>query len=270
MDEEEAFSRNVKIDDDFDKEMSVEVLKDKIDEVSKKIDSTQEKPANSSFNPEKEKLKIFLDTADVQQIRTANSWGVIDGVTTNPTLVSKTGRSFEECIKEIVSIVDGPISAEVISLDSEGMIKEARELAKIHRNINIKIPITPEGLKAIKILSQEGIKTNATLCFSANQAILVAKAGATFVSPFIGRLDDIGHDGMQVVRDIVQIYRNYGFETKVIVASIRHPLHVIEAAKCGADIATIPFDVLEKMVKHALTDVGIKRFLDDWAKVPKK
>ncbi len=270
MNGEETFKKKLKTDDDFDKEMGMEILKDKIDEISRKIDSTPEKPIDFSHKPEKKKFKIFIDTADVEQIKIANSWGVIDGVTTNPTLVSKTGRSFEECIEEIVSIVDGPISAEIISLDAEEMVKEARELAKIHKNINIKIPITPEGLKAIKILSQEGIKTNATLCFSANQAILVAKAGATFVSPFIGRLDDIGHDGMQVVRDIVQIYRNYGFETKVIVASIRHPLHVIEAAKCGADIATVPFDVLEKMVKHALTDVGIKKFLDDWAKVPKK
>ena len=270
MDGEETFRKKQQINDDFDKEMRIEVLKDKVDEISRKIDSTQEKPINLPPKNEKEKFKIFIDTADVEQIRIANSWGVIDGVTTNPTLVCKTGRSFEDCIMEIVNIVDGPISAEGISLDAEGMVKEARELAKIHENINIKIPITPEGLKAIKILSQEGIKTNATLCFSANQAILVAKAGATFVSPFIGRLDDIGHDGMQVVRDIVQIYRNYGFETKIIVASIRHPLHVIEAAKCGADIATVPFDVLEKMVKHSLTDVGIKKFLDDWAKVPKK
>jgi transaldolase len=270
MDKEETFSEKFKANDNFDKEMRMEVLEDKMDEISRKIDSMPEKPTDLPTKPEKEKFKIFIDTADVEEIRTANSWGVIDGVTTNPTLVSKTGRSFEECIKEIVSIVDGPISAEVVSLDTEGMVKEARELSKIHKNINIKIPITPEGLKAIKILSQEGIKTNATLCFSANQAILVAKAGATFVSLFIGRLDDIGHEGMQVVRDIAQIYRNYGFETKVIVASIRHPLHVIEAAKCGADIATVPFDVLEKMVKHALTDIGIKRFLDDWAKVPKK
>jgi len=270
MNDEEIFKKQQKTDNDFDKEMGIEILKDKINEISRKIDSTQEKPINLPVKPEKEKFQIFLDTADVEQIRKAHSWGVIDGITTNPTLVCKTGRSFEDCIHEIVNIVDGPISAEVISQDAEGMVKEARELAKIHENINIKIPITPEGLKAIKVLSQEGIKTNATLCFSANQAILAAKAGATFVSPFIGRLDDIGQEGMQVVRDIVQIYRNYGFETKVIVASIRHPLHVIDAAKCGADIATVPFDVLEKMVKHTLTDVGIKRFLDDWAKVPKK
>lgn len=265
-DKEESFKRSIK--DNFEREMSIEIIKDKIDEISEKIDSSEKKPIDEK--PEKKKFQIFLDTADVNQIKEAHSWGILDGVTTNPTLVSKTRRSFEECIHEIVSIVNGPISAEVVSLDAEGMVKEARELSQIHDNIVIKIPITPDGLKAIKILSQEGIKTNATLCFSANQAILVAKAGATYVSPFIGRLDDIGHEGMQVVRDIVQIYKNYGFKTKVIVASIRHPLHVIDAAKCGADIVTVPFDVLEKMVKHALTDVGIKRFLDDWAKVPKK
>lgn len=267
LDDEESFKIPVK--DTFEEDMKVEIVKDKIDEISRKIDFlekklTTEKPA------EKKKFQIFLDTADVEEIRKAHSWGVIDGVTTNPTLVCKTGRSFEECIHEIINIVDGPISTEVVSMDAEGMVKEARELAKIHKNIVIKIPIIPEGLKAIKILSKEGIKTNATLCFSANQAILVAKAGATYVSPFIGRLDDIGHEGMQVVREIIQIYKNYDFKTKVIVASIRHPLHVIEAAKCGADIATVPFEVLEKMVKHALTDVGIKRFLEDWDKVPKK
>jgi transaldolase len=265
-DREEYFKNPVK--DTFEQDMRMEILKDKIDGISKKIDSLDKKLNNE--NPEKKKFQIFLDTADVNQIREAYSWGVIDGVTTNPTLVCITGRSFRECIEEIVSIVDGPISAEVISMDKDGMVKEARELTKINENINIKIPITPEGLKATKILSKEGIKVNMTLIFSANQAILAAKAGATFVSPFIGRLDDIGHDGMQVVRDIVQIFRNYDFKTKVIVASIRHPLHVIEAVKCGADIATVPFDVLEKMVKHALTDVGIKRFLEDWTKVPKK
>jgi len=264
--EEEFFKKPAK--ETFDQEIRLEIVKDKLDKLSKKIDFLEKK-----LTPEKTKKKkfmIFLDTADVEHIRKAHSWGVIDGVTTNPTLVSKTGRSFEECIHEIVSIVDGPISAEVISLDAEGMAKEARELAKIHKNINIKIPIIPEGLKAIKILSKEGIKTNATLCFSANQAILVAKAGATFVSPFIGRLDDIGQEGMDVVREIVQAFKNYDFKTKVIVASIRHPRHVIDAAKIGADIATVPFDVLEKMVKHPKTDEGIKRFLDDWAKVPKK
>jgi transaldolase len=244
---------------------------DRLNEISKRINKLSYKLDEPTEKVgRKEKLKIFIDTADIDQIKIAHSWGILDGVTTNPTLVCKTGRSFEECIKEIVEIVDGPISAEVVSQDSDGMVKEARKLSSINNNIVIKIPITPEGLKAIKILSQEGIKTNATLCFSANQAILAAKAGATYVSPFIGRLDDIGQEGMQVVREIVQIFNNYKFETKVIVASIRHPLHVIEAAKIGADIVTVPFDVLEKMVKHVLTDVGIKRFLDDWAKVPKK
>jgi len=244
---------------------------DRLNEISKRINKVSYKLDElTEIIGKKERLKIFIDTADVEQIRIANSWGILDGVTTNPTLVCKTGRSFEECIKEIVEIVDGPISAEVVSQDSEGIIREARKLASVHKNIVIKVPITPEGLKAIKVLSQEGIKTNATLCFSANQAILAAKAGATYVSPFIGRLDDIGQEGMQVVREIVQIFNNYNFETKVIVASIRHPLHVIEAAKIGAHVVTVPFDVLEKMVKHALTDVGIKRFLEDWAKVPKK
>jgi transaldolase len=244
---------------------------DRLNEISKRVNKLSYKLDELPEKTEKkEKLKIFIDTADIYQIRIANSWGILDGVTTNPTLVCKTGRSFEECIKDIVEIVDGPISAEVVSQDSDGMVKEARRLSSIHKNIVIKIPMTPEGLKAIKILSQEGIKTNATLCFSANQAILAAKTGATYVSPFIGRLDDIGQEGMQVVREIVQIFRNYSFDTKVIVASIRHPLHVIEAAKIGADIVTVPFDVLEKIIKHALTDLGIKRFLDDWTKVPKR
>lgn len=214
-------------------------------------------------------MKFFIDTANVEEIKKAHSWGMVDGVTTNPTLVAKTGRSFKEVIEEIVKIVDGPISAEAISLDAEGMIKEARELSKIHKNIVIKIPMTTEGLKAVKILSKEGIKTNVTLVFSANQAIMAAKAGATYVSPFIGRLDDIGHRGMDIVEEIVKIYNNYKFKTEIIVASIRHPLHVIEAAKLGADIATIPYDVMEKMSKHALTDAGIKKFLEDWEKVPK-
>ena len=266
LEEEESFRRPIK--HVLDQEMRLEMIEDKVDEISKKIDSLEKKLTVEK--PVKKKFQIFIDTADVEEIKKAHSWGIIDGVTTNPTLVSRTGRSFRECIEEIVSIVDGPISAEVTSMDAEGMIEEARELAKIHRNIVIKIPLIPEGLKAIKALSKEGIKTNATLVFSANQAILAAKAGATYVSPFVGRLDDIGHEGMQVVREIVQAFKNYDFETKVIVASIRHPLHVIEAAKIGADIATVPFYVLEKMVKHPKTDEGIKRFLDDWKKVPKK
>jgi transaldolase len=214
-------------------------------------------------------MKIFLDTANIEHIRLAASWGVIDGVTTNPTLLAKEGKKFEPTVKEICSIVDGPISAEAISEDSEGMVREARELSKIHKNIVVKIPMTPEGLKAVRILGKEGVNTNMTLVFSANQAILAAKAGATYVSPFIGRLDDAGNEGMQIIEEIMDIYDNYGFETEVIVASIRHPVHVVQAARLGAHIATVPFNVLEKMVKHPLTTAGIKRFLDDWKSVPK-
>ena len=214
-------------------------------------------------------MQIFADTADVEKIRELNAMGVIDGVTTNPTLVMKAGRDFNEILKEITSIVDGPISAETVSYDAKGMIKEAAELSKIHKNIVIKIVNTPEGLKAVKQLAGKGIKTNVTLTFSANQALLAAKAGATYVSPFIGRLDDVGEDGMQVIRDIVQIYRNYGFKTKVLVASVRGPLHVLEAAKIGADACTCPPEVIEKMFKHPLTDAGIKRFLEDWEKARK-
>ncbi len=214
-------------------------------------------------------MKIFLDTANVEHIREAASWGIIDGVTTNPSLIAKEGRDFKEVVKEICEIVDGPISAEVISLDADGMVNEARELSKIHKNIVIKIPMTVEGLKAVKRLSSEGIQTNVTLVFSPNQALLAMKAGATYVSPFVGRLDDIGHDGMDLVAQIMDIIDNYGFETEVIVASVRHPRHVIEAALLGAHIATVPFAVLEKMVKHPKTDEGIERFLKDWEKVPK-
>ncbi len=214
-------------------------------------------------------MKIFLDTANVEHIKEANSWGIIDGVTTNPTLIAREGRDFREVVEEICNIVDGPISAEVVSMKSEEMVEEAKELAKIHKNIVIKVPLMPEGLKTIKILKGLDIKTNATLVFSANQALLAAKAGATFVSPFIGRLDDIGHIGMDIVRDIMIIFENYKFETEVIVASIRNPIHVIDAAIAGAHISTVPWPVLQKMVKHSLTDLGIKRFLDDWAKVPK-
>ena len=215
-------------------------------------------------------MKIFLDTANVDEIKEANSWGIIDGVTTNPSLIAREGRDFKEVVEEICSIVDGPISAEVVSMDAKGMIKEGRELAKIHDNITIKVPMTAEGLKATKELALRGIKTNVTLVFSANQALLAAKAGATFVSPFIGRLDDNGHEGMQIVRDIVQIYMNYAFDTEIIVASVRHPIHVIDSAKAGAHIATIPFKVLKLMVSHPLTDAGIEKFLADWEKVPKE
>jgi transaldolase len=214
-------------------------------------------------------MKFFIDTANVDAIRKAHERGMVDGVTTNPSLVAKEGRDFRKIIDEIASFVEGPISLEVVSEDAEGMLKEARELNGWIDNAAIKIPMTWEGLKAVKILADEDIKTNVTLCFSANQALLAAKAGATFVSPFIGRLDDVGHPGMQLIADIVQIYVNYGYSTEVIVASIRHPEHVHEAALIGADIATIPPNVLEKMVNHPLTDVGIRRFLDDWKKVPK-
>ena len=216
------------------------------------------------------RMKIFLDTANIDQIRKAAGWGVIDGVTTNPTLAAKENREFRGLVDEICKIVDGPIRAEVISSLADGMVTEAQELAKIHKNIVVKIPVTPEGLKAVKILRGMGIRSNVTLAFSANQALLAAKAGAAFVSPFIGRLDDAGLDGMAVVRDIMQIYKNYGFTTEVIVASIRHPIHVHQAALAGAHIATVPFSVLELLFKHPFTDVGIERFLRDWEKVPKK
>lgn len=215
-------------------------------------------------------MKIFLDTANVDQIREANSWGIIDGVTTNPTLIAREGRDFTEVVREICAIVDGPISAEVVSMQSQEMVEEARNLAAIHENIVIKVPLVPEGLKAMKLLKAENIRTNATLVFSPNQALLAAKAGATFVSPFIGRLDDMGHIGMDIVRDIMIIFENYALETQVIVASVRDPLHVIDAALAGAHIATVPWGVLQKMVKHTKTDEGIERFLADWEKVPKK
>lgn len=215
-------------------------------------------------------MKLFIDTANVNEIREAETLGIICGVTTNPSLIAKEGRDFVEVVKEITEIVDGPISAEVISLESEGMIKEARELAKIHKNIVIKIPMTLEGLKAVKVLSSEGIKTNVTLIFSSAQALLAAKAGATYVSPFVGRLDDIGHDGMALIEEIVRIFENYGIETEIIAASIRHPMHVVEAALAGAHIATVPYKVLVQMAKHPMTDSGIEKFLKDWETVPKK
>ncbi len=215
-------------------------------------------------------MKIFIDTANIEEIKKAERLGVISGVTTNPSLIAKEGRNFVEVVQEICGIVDGPISAEVISLDADGMVSEAEELAKIHNNIVIKIPMTAEGLTAVKILSGKKIKTNVTLVFSANQALLAALAGATFVSPFVGRLDDIGQDGMDLIRDIVQIYENYDLDTQIIAASIRHPIHVTEAAKAGAHIATIPFKVIIQMTKHALTDLGIDKFLADWETVKNK
>lgn len=213
-------------------------------------------------------MKFFIDTANLNEIREAASLGVLDGVTTNPTLLSKEKPvDFKEHIKEICRIVDGPVSAEAISQDYEGMVKEARELSSLHPNVTVKIPMTKEGLRAVKTLSAENIMTNMTLVFSVPQAILAAKAGATFASPFVGRLDDISHVGMDLVREIVTVYENYGFATEVIVASIRNPLHVVDAALAGAHIATIPFKVIEIIIKHPLTDRGIQKFLADWEKM---
>ncbi|MBN2695641.1 fructose-6-phosphate aldolase [bacterium] len=211
-------------------------------------------------------MKIFIDTAIIAEIKEMAALGILDGVTTNPSLIAKSGRKFEEVIKEITEIVDGPISAEVISLEAEGMIKEAEELIKIHPNIVIKVPMTSEGLKATKIFSDRGIKTNVTLVFSANQALLAAKAGATYVSPFLGRLDDISHFGVGLIEDIREIFSNFGYATEIISASIRNPLHVIDVAKAGSDIATIPYSVLKQMLHHPLTDIGIEKFLKDWEK----
>ena len=215
-------------------------------------------------------MKIFLDTANVEQIREAASWGILDGVTTNPTLMAHEKREYDEIVKDIVTIVDGPISAEAMCSRSDEIVSEARALSKMHQNIVVKIPMCIEGLKAVKRLSKDGVKTNVTLVFSANQALLAAKAGATYVSPFVGRLDDISGHGMQLVEQIVKIYRNYNFKTQVIVASIRHPIHVLEAALMGADVATVPFDILKKMTQHSLTDVGIEKFKVDYEKLPKK
>ena len=212
-------------------------------------------------------MLLFLDTANLDEIRRINAWGVLDGVTTNPSLIAKeSGRPFEAIIEEICGIVDGPISAEVISLEAPGMIEEGTKLAKIHKNVTIKLPLTPEGLKACKHFSAIGVKTNVTLCFSATQALLAAKAGATFVSPFVGRLDDINLDGMALIREIVAIFENYGFETMCLAASIRMPRHVTEAALCGAHVCTIPTKVFEMLIKHPLTDRGIETFMADWQK----
>jgi transaldolase len=214
-------------------------------------------------------MKFFIDTANIDEIKEANAMGMVDGVTTNPSLIAKEGRDFKELITEICEIVDGPISAEVISLDTEGMVKEARELAQIHENVVIKIPMTVDGLKAVRILATEGIKTNVTLVFSPLQALMAAKAGATFVSPFIGRLDDLSQEGMLLVEQIVEMYSNYAYDTEIIVASVRNPLHVLESALMGADIATIPFNVLSRLVAHPMTDKGIEAFLKDWNKTGK-
>ena len=212
-------------------------------------------------------MKLFIDTANIDQIREM-AW-VIDGVTTNPTLVAREKRPFEEIVREICGIVDGPVSAEVTALDAPGMVSQARALAEIHDNVVIKIPMTEAGMRAVNELSQEGIRTNVTLVFSANQALLAAKCGASFVSPFVGRIDDAGGNGMELVSEIVETYRNYGFSTEIIVASVRHPRHVLEAALLGAEIATVPYAVLKKLFNHPLTDVGIDRFLKDWEQVPK-
>lgn len=215
-------------------------------------------------------MKFFIDTANIEEIRKAWDLGVIDGVTTNPSLISKEGKDANKLLREICAIVNGPVSAEAVTMTADEMVKEAKSLSKIHKNIVVKIPMIEEGLKAVKKLSAMGIKTNVTLVFSSSQALLAAKAGATFVSPFVGRLDDISHVGMDIVGDILDIYENYMFSTEVIVASIRNPLHVVDAARMGAHIATIPYSVIIQLLKHPLTDIGIAKFLKDWEKVPKK
>ncbi len=215
-------------------------------------------------------MKIFLDTANVNEIREAASLGIVDGITTNPSLVAKEGRDFHQVLREIVSIVNGPISAEVTATDREGMLREGRELARIHPNITVKVPLTKDGLQACKQLRSEGTNVNVTLCFSPSQALLAAKADATFVSPFVGRLDDISHDGMELIRTIRTIYDNYGFETQILAASIRHPVHVVEAALAGADVATMPYAVCMQLLKHPLTDIGVEKFLADWEKLAAK
>jgi transaldolase len=215
-------------------------------------------------------MQLFIDTADVGEIRKALSMGLCDGVTTNPSLVARTGRKFMDVLREITSLVSGPVSAEVTAVDYEGMMREARHCAKVAENVVVKVPLIVEGLRAVRDLTSEGIRTNVTLCFSPVQALLAAKAGATYVSPFVGRLDDISEDGMAAVAQILEIYRNYDFSTKVLVASVRHPLHVLEAARLGADVATIPFAVIEQLARHPLTDSGLKKFLADWEKVPKE
>ncbi|HYS81539.1 MAG TPA: fructose-6-phosphate aldolase [Anaeromyxobacteraceae bacterium] len=215
-------------------------------------------------------MQFFIDTADVGEIKKALAMGLCDGVTTNPSLVAKTGRRFSEVLKEITELVPGPVSAEVTAVDYDGMMKEGRHYAKVANNIVVKVPLITEGLRAVRDLTAEGIRTNVTLCFSPVQALLAAKAGATYVSPFVGRLDDVSEDGMALIAQILEIFRNYDFATKVLVASVRHPLHVLESARLGADVATIPFNVIEQLAKHPLTDLGLKKFLADWEKVPKE
>ncbi len=213
-------------------------------------------------------MKIFIDTANLDEIREANDMGILDGVTTNPSLVAKEGhKDFRSMLEKICAIVDGDVSAEVVSVKADDMLKEGRELAKIHKNIVVKVPLIKEGLKAVKVFSEEGIRTNVTLCFSASQAILAAKAGAYIISPFVGRLDDISENGMELVSQIVQIYGNYNYQTQVLIASVRHPLHFLDGALIGADIATMPIKVIEQLVKHPLTDIGLEKFLSDWKKL---
>lgn len=214
-------------------------------------------------------MQFFIDTADIEEIKKAHAMGVLDGVTTNPSLIAKTGRPFHDVLRDICAVVDGPISAEVVATDHEGIVREGRELAKLHDNIVVKVPLIVEGLKAVKSLTALGIKTNVTLCFSPTQALLAAKAGATYVSPFVGRLDDVSFDGMELISQVLEIYGNYGFDTKVLVASVRNPLHVLTAARLGAHVATCPLSVIEALAKHPLTDIGLKKFLADWEKVPK-
>jgi len=215
-------------------------------------------------------MKFFIDTANIQEIKDGLALGMVDGVTTNPSLVAREKKNFDQVIQEILSVVDGPVSLEVISLDADGMLKEGRKLAKLGSQVVIKVPMTTEGLKATRIFASEGIRVNQTLIFSPVQALMAAKAGAAYVSPFVGRLDDVAHDGMEIVDQILTIYHNYGFETEVIVASVRHPRHVLDAALMGADIATIPFNVIAQLARHPLTDKGIDAFLNDWKRVPKK
>lgn len=215
-------------------------------------------------------MKFFIDTANINEIKEAAALGILDGVTTNPSLVSKEGKDFRKLLDEILAIVDGPVSAEVISTDYDGIIKEAHELSKFHKNIVIKVPLIKEGLKAVRTLTSENIKTNVTLCFSPSQALLAAKAGATYISPFVGRLDDISTNGMDLIAQIVQIYKNYDYQTQVLVASIRHPLHLVEAALMGADVCTMPFSVIDKLFNHPLTDSGLEKFLGDWNKTQNK
>ena len=213
-------------------------------------------------------MKFFVDTADVKEIKELNDLGLVDGVTTNPSLILKSGGSIAEVTKQICDMVEGPVSAEVVAIEKDAILKEGRELAKLAKNVVVKVPLIPEGLKAVKVFSAEGIKTNVTLCFSATQALLAAKAGATYISPFVGRLDDVATDGMQLISEILEIYENYGFETQVLVASVRHPMHVQQAARMGAHVATCPLSVLLQLAKHPLTDLGLARFLEDWKKVP--